>query len=221
MSTDPMDVARKVAAAAPSLKMPPTAEFIKDADGRVVDFKMPGMGFRRKARNRIGMLLFNMFMTHIPSHTIRLQFLRMFGATIGTDSAIMRGTSVFDIEFLSIGDNTAIGNRCLLDARGGISIGSNCSIASDVHILGGGHDINSPDFLPVPIPTVIQDYVWIASRAMILPALIRRGAVVGAQALVVKDIDELTVVGGVPGKVIGKRNADALVYKSKFRPLFF
>jgi acetyltransferase-like isoleucine patch superfamily enzyme len=217
---DPEDVASKLAAA-PQLKLPPPAEFILDDNGRVVDYKMQGMGFRRKATNRIGMLLFNMIITFIPSHTIRLGYLRAFGATIGKDSAIMRGTTVLDIEFLSIGNNTAIGNRCLLDARGGISIGSNCTIASDVHILGGGHDVESPDFLPVPIPTVIEDYVWIASRAMILPSHIKRGAVVGAQALVVKNVDELTIVGGVPAKPIGKRKAETLVYKGKYRPLFY
>jgi acetyltransferase-like isoleucine patch superfamily enzyme len=121
-----------------------------------------------------------------------------------------------------MGKNSTVGQRCLLDARAGIWIGDNVTIASDVHIIGGGHDINHPDFLPVPIPTVIEDYVWIASRAMILPCHIGRGAVVAAQALVnqYKDIGALEVVGGVPAKVIGKRDADALQYSASYRPLF-
>jgi acetyltransferase-like isoleucine patch superfamily enzyme len=217
---DPEDVARKLAAA-PGLKLPPEPEWVLGPDGRVVDFKMQGMTFARKARNRIGQLLYNMLITFIPSHTLRQTYLRLFGATIGTDSSICRGTTVIDIEFLTIGNCTAIGFRCLLDARGGLSIGDNVTIASDVHILGGGHDINHPDFLPVPIPTVIEDYVWIASRAMILPSHIRRGAVVGAQSLVNKDVGELEVVGGIPAKVIAKRNPDALKYSGKHRPLFY
>jgi acetyltransferase-like isoleucine patch superfamily enzyme len=219
-TADPEDVARKVAAA-PGLKLPPAPEWILGPDGRVVDFKMQGMTFARKARNRIGQVLFNIIVTHIPSHTIRQGFLRLFGATIGKDTGIMLGTTVLDIEFLTIGSNTAIGGRCLLDARAGLYIGDNVTIASDVHIIGGGHDINHPDFLPVPIPSVIEDYVWIASRAMILPSLIKRGAVVGAQALVTKDIGECEIVGGVPAKVIGKRNPDALKYTQKYRPLFY
>jgi acetyltransferase-like isoleucine patch superfamily enzyme len=145
----------------------------------------------------------------------------MFGATIGKGSAIMRSAMVFDIEFLTIGDCTAIGARCLLDARAGLWIGNNVTIASDVHILGGGHDINHPDFLPVPIPTVIEDYAWIASRAMVLPSLIRRGAVVAAQAVVIKDIGECEVVGGNPAKVIAKRDPDALTYSASYRPLLY
>jgi acetyltransferase-like isoleucine patch superfamily enzyme len=162
-----------------------------------------------------------MFVTYIPFHFIRLGYLRLFGARIGEGSSIMRGTTVLDIEFLRIGKNSTIGMRCLLDSRAAIWIGDNVTLASDVQIVGGGHDINHPQFLPIPgIPTVICDYVWIASRAMTLPCIIGRGAVVAAHSLVTKDIGELEVVGGVPAKVIGKRNPDALQYSASYRPLF-
>ena len=219
-AADPADIARKLAAA-PGLKLPPTPEFVLDPNGRIVELKLEGMTFRRHLRNFIGMVLFNMIVTYIPSHFIRQNFLRLFGATIGKGSTIMRGTTVFDVEFLTIGNNSTIGFRCFLDSRAGIYIGDNVSIASDTQILGGGHDINHPDFPPVPIPTVIEDYAWIASRAMILPSHIHRGGVVAAQAVVNKDVGELEVVGGVPAKVIGKRNPDALQYSGKYRMPFF
>jgi acetyltransferase-like isoleucine patch superfamily enzyme len=218
-TADPEDVARK-RAAAPTLKMPPEPEWTIGESGDLVHYKMQSMGFARKARNRLGGLIYNSFITHIPFHTVRLGYLRIFGATIGKGSAIMRTTTILDIEFLTIGDCTTIGGRCLLDARAGLWIGNNVTIASDVHILGGGHDIDSPDFLPVPIPTVIEEYAWIASRAIVLPSLIRRGAVVAAGAVVIKDIGECEVVGGNPAKVIAKRNGDALRYSASYRPLF-
>ena len=93
-------------------------------------------------------------------------------------------------------------------------------IASDTHMIAGGHDINHPDFPPAPNPPdpiVIDDYVWIGSRAMILPSLIGRGAVVAAHAVVKKEVPPLAIVGGVPAKVIGQRNPDALQYSGKFR----
>jgi acetyltransferase-like isoleucine patch superfamily enzyme len=216
---DPEDVARKVAAA-PGLKMPPPPRYTLLPSGRVENYRMQDMGFWRKCRNRIGQLAFNMFITYIPSHTVRLGFLRLFGATIGKGASIMRGTTILDIEFLTLDEGSTVGNRCLLDSRAGLYIGKHVTIASDVHILGGGHDINHPDFLPIPIPTVIEDYVWIASRAMVLPSFIHRGAVVAAHALVIKDVGELEVVGGSPAKVITKRNPDALQYTATFRPLF-
>jgi len=219
-SADPADVARKQAAA-PALRMPPPPVMELDANGRVTSYKMQGLSVPQKARNRIGELIFNALITYIPSHTIRQGFLRMCGSKIGRNCSILRGTTVLDPAFLTIGDGAAIGFRCMLDARAGIYIGDNVTIASDVQIIGGGHDVNHPDFLPVPIPTVICDYVWIASRAMVLPSLIGRGAVVAAQAVVNKDIADLDIVGGVPAKVIGKRDANALQYTNNSRPLFY
>jgi len=218
---NPEDVARKLAIA-PDLKLPPPPSWEVGPDGELANYRMQSMGLFRKARNRIAQILYNMFVTYIPFHAVRLGFLGLMGATIGEGSSIMRTTHILDPEFLRMGVNSTIGQRCLIDARAGIWIGDNVTIASDVHIIGGGHDINHPDFLPVPIPTVIEDYVWIASRAMILPCHIGRGAVVAAQALVnqYKDIGALEVVGGVPAKVIGKRDADALQYSASYRPLF-
>ena len=204
----------------PQLKLPPPPLLVKGPDDRVIEYKMQNMSFVRKARNRIGMLIFNAFVTHIPSHNIRQGFLRLFGATIGKDSAIMRGTNIVDIEFLTIGNNTAIGGRCFLDARAGIAIGDNVTIASDTQFICGGHEINHPDFLPTISPTVVEDYVWIASRAMVLPCHIGRGAVVAAQSLVNKDVAPLAVVGGVPAKVISQRKPEGLGYSGKYRPLF-
>jgi len=182
---------------------------------------MQDISLPRKARNRIATLLYNMFITYIPSHTVRLGFLRLVGAQIGKGSSIMRGTTILDPEFLRIGVNSTIGMRCLIDARASVWIGDNVTLASDVHIVGGGHDINQPDFLPIPgIPTVIQDYVWIASRAMTLPCILHRGAVVAAHSLVTKDVGECEVVGGVPAKVIAKRDPEALKYSASYRPLF-
>jgi acetyltransferase-like isoleucine patch superfamily enzyme len=207
-------------AAAPNLKVPPEMVWITGPDGKTIDANSVDVTFLQKVERWLSMLVYNSFITYIPFHFVRQAYLRRFGADIGKDSAIMRGTTVMDIKYLTIGNSTAIGSRCLLDARGGLHIGDNVTIASDVHILGGGHDINHPDFLPVPIPTVIEDYVWIASRAMVLPSHIRRGAVVAAMSVVNKDVDELVVVGGIPAKPIGKRNPDALKYSGKYRPLF-
>lgn len=207
--------------AAPRNKVSPVAHYEQGPDGRVVRITRPGMPKWRVIRNFFGELLYNTILTHFPSHTIRLGYLKLLGATIGKGSSVLRGTQVIDIEFLTIGNNTAIGFRCLLDARGGLWIGDNVVIASDVQLVSGGHDCQHPDFLPImPNPSVIEDYVWIASRAMTVGCLIRRGAVVGAQSLVVGEVGELDIVGGIPAKVIGKRDADALGYSGKYRPLF-
>jgi len=63
------------------------------------------------------------------------------------------------------------------------------------------HDIDSPDFDVVGGPVVIEDYVYIGPRAIILPNVhIGRGAVVAAGSLVSKDVDPGIVVKGVPAR---------------------
>jgi acetyltransferase-like isoleucine patch superfamily enzyme len=218
-SADAEDVARKLAAN-PKLKVPPPPQWVLDADNRIIGVEQEGVTRYRMARNYLAGLFYNSFVTHIPFHAIRQGYLRLFGATIGKGTAINRGTTVWDIEYLTIGSRTSIGFRCLLDCRGGVAIGDNVVIASDTQIVGLAHDVNHPDFPPIPIPIVIEDYVWIASRAMILQTHIHRGAVVAAHAVVNQDVGELEIVGGVPAKVIGKRDPDALQYSVKFKLLF-
>ncbi|WP_331436207.1 acyltransferase [Gordonia sp. w5E2] len=175
-----------------------------------------------KARNRIGILLYNSLITHIPSHTVRQGFLRAFGAKIGKGTSILRGCLFFDIDQVRIGDYCSIGFRCLFDARSGILIGDNVVIASDTQIIAGHHDPNSPTFAPILNPVRIGDYVWLASRSTVLANVdIGRGAVVGACALVTKSVNDLEMVAGVPAKVRSMRDPDALQYRPFYRPLLY
>jgi acetyltransferase-like isoleucine patch superfamily enzyme len=222
-ASDPELIARK-RAVNPNVRIPPRMEWVTDPDGRILDYKLEGETVFNRVLQLYAALFYNSLVTHIPFHFIRLGYLRMFGAKIGKGSSINRGTGVWSIPYLVIGDRVAIGFRCLLDARAGIAIGNDVVIASDTQIIAGGHDINHPQFVPAPNPpdpVVIDDYVWVASRAMILPSLLGRGAVVAAHTVVNKEVPPLAIVGGVPGKVIGQRNPDALQYSGKFRVPFF
>lgn len=222
-ASDPEVIARK-RAVNPKVRSPSRMEWITDDDGNIVNFRIAGETVLSRVRDLYAAWFFNNFVTYVPSHFVRQAYLRLFGATIGKDTAINRGTNVWSMPYLVIGDRVSIGFRCLLDARAGIAIGNDVIIASDTHIIAGGHDINHPNFPPSPNPPdpiVIDDHVWIGSRAMILPSLLGRGAVVAAHTVVNKEVPPLAIVGGVPGKVIGQRNPDALQYSGKFRvPMF-
>lgn len=145
---------------------------------------------------------------YIPSHIVRNTFLRLFGMKI--NKAIVYGTFyIRRPSKISIGEGTVIGHGVTLDGRNGITIGKNVNFSSEVMIWTMQHDYNDPEFGPSGGPVVIGDYAWISARAIVLPNVtIGEGAVVAAGAVVTKDVEPYTVVGGIPAKKIADRNRD-------------
>lgn len=110
---------------------------------------------------------------------------------------------------ISIGDGSIIGMWVTLDGREGITIGKNVKFSSEVALWTLQHDYNSPTFATTGGPIVVGDRAWISFRATILPGVtIGEGAVVAANAVVTKDVEPYTVVGGIPARPRAKRTSD-------------
>lgn len=155
---------------------------------------------------------------NFPSHHLRRAFLRMAGMKIGRGSSIHIGPRFYDVSNISIGKDSIVGEYAVLDGRAPLKIGDHVDIASEVMVYNSQHDMSAQNFAGVEdivlAPVVIEDYVFIGPRAIILPGVtIGRGAVVGAGAVVTKDVDPFAIVGGVPAKVIGERSLKDPVYK--------
>jgi len=107
---------------------------------------------------------------------------------------------------ITIGKNVFLNTGCSFQDRGGISIGDGSMIGMNVAIatLNHGLDLETRN-TTFPSPVVIGKNVWIGSNATILPGVtIGDNSVVAAGAVVTKDVQENTVVAGVPAKFLKK-----------------
>lgn len=169
-----------------------------------------------------GLMFFcNKIVGNVPSHGIRKFFYRRaMKFRIGRDSYIFSGARFDARGGLEIGNETTINEFCRLDNRGGVVIGHNVSISSETCILTADHDPQSPVFAGRQRAVQIEDYVFIGTRAVILPGVkVGRGAIVAAAAVVAKDVPALTIVAGCPAKEIGRRDS-TLDYRVAYCRLF-
>ncbi len=152
---------------------------------------------------------------YIPFHHVRRIVYRIFGIKIGKGSTIHMFATFYNPFNIRIGVDTIIGEWAVLDGRTELTIGDHVDIASNVMIYNAEHDVMSSNFTKARMEKVIiEDYVFIGPRAIILPGVtVGRGGVVAAGAVVTKDVAPLTIVGGVPAKEIGQRNEESLSYK--------
>lgn len=121
---------------------------------------------------------------------------------------------------IKIGTTSVINRNCYLDGRGGLTIGNNVSVSPEVHLITATHDAQSKNFEYAVNAIVVEDFVWIGTRAIILPGVtLGKGCVVASGAIVSKNVDPYSIVGGVPAKKIGNRNSD-LDYDCKWMPPF-
>lgn len=129
----------------------------------------------------------------------------------GKNVNIERG-AVFS-SHVSLGNNSGIGINASL--TGSVVIGDNVMMGSDCTMYSRNHAFYRTDvpmceqgYLPEET-IVIGDDVWIGGHVIILPGVhIRNGAIVGAGAVVTKDVPQYAIVGGNPAKVIKYRNSE-------------
>jgi len=114
---------------------------------------------------------------------------------------------------LIIGEHSFVG-RAELAVHAPLTIGACVCINDGAKILTASHDVTDPAWGTLSKPIVIEDHVWIATNAVILPGVrLGRGAVVAAGAVVAKDVPPLGIVAGNPARLLDKCRVDHLDYQ--------
>lgn len=141
-----------------------------------------------------------------PMWAWRRVILRTFGAHIGDDVHIHPSVRIEIPWNLWIEEQVAIGDRAILYSLGTIMIGRAATISQNAHLCAGSHDFRSLAMELLKPPISIEPGAWVCADAFVGPGVkVGRLAVVGARAVVVRDVPSGVVVAGNPAKVIGKR----------------
>ena len=118
---------------------------------------------------------------------------------------------------MSIGEGTSIHFYFHCSAAESVTIGSDVLIAGRVYITDHDHVFDDPDSATIKCrrlktaPVVIEDSVWLGEGCVILKGVtVGRRSVVGANAVVTKDVPAFSVVAGVPAHIIKKINIKAV-----------
>lgn len=161
------------------------------------------------------------FATHLPdmsfpggtlSTRLRAFLCRGFLASAGKEIDIRPGAFLADGRYLHMADRSSIGPGCrIYGARlgYGVIVGPHCVFfkenraADDLSIPVGAHGTT-----PINLP-VVEDLAWVGERVLVLQGRrIGKGAIVGAGAVVTRDVPPYAIVGGNPARVIGHRGQD-------------
>lgn len=167
-----------------------------------VDMRVPSPdGHAESIRAAQVMFKLNHTMPFTPEYDALVK--ELFGDNIGEGSHVSAPISGACVStMLKIGKNTFVNSNLLAMARGGITIGDNVQIAANVQLISNNHDPYERMILTCK-PVVIEDGAWIGAGATILPGVrVGKHAIVGAMAVVTKDVPDYGVAVGNPAKVV-------------------
>jgi len=157
--------------------------------------------------------------------------LRIYGAKVGKRVIFKHPIELYNPFALEIGDDTIVHEFVALKApeNGKIKIGKRCKInrynqiegkeinigddavfGPGIHIVGSDHGFLKGTIIRKqhgkPAPVNIENDVWLGSKVIVTKGVtIGKGSVIGASAVVTKDIPEYSIAVGMPAKVIKKR----------------
>ena len=107
---------------------------------------------------------------------------------------------------IHVGENVFINACCHFQDHGGVTLGDGCQIGHNVVFATLNHGLQPEERgITYPAPIVLGKNVWVGSNSTILQGVtIGDNAVIAAGAVVTKDVEPGTIVGGVPARFIKK-----------------
>jgi putative colanic acid biosynthesis acetyltransferase WcaF len=175
------------------------------ANRRATNYSRPEMA--RRILWSAGQWLFRL--SPRPCFAWRSLVLRCFGARIGRRVHFYPSSRVYFPWNLVVGDWSAVGEEVLIYNVGVVTIGAKATISHRAHLCAGTHDYSQPHLPVLKPPISIGDQSWICADAFVGPGVnVGEGAVVGARAVAMRDVDPWTVVVGNPACFVKSRKLE-------------
>jgi len=134
-------------------------------------------------------------------------WLKLFGAKVGKLSGIRPTTRIVHPWLLTLDDFTMLGDGVTVYNLGQVTIGEHTVISQNTHLCAGTHDYTKPDLPLIRSTITIGRGVWVCADAFIGPGVsIGDNAVIGARAVVTRDIEPGVVAAGNPAKAVKPRD---------------
>ena len=143
--------------------------------------------------------------------SIRNGVYRLLGMKIKGFCWIQPGVTIVNLSRFRVGKNFGCNSGTYINAIGGIRMGNDVLVGSNVTISSGKHDIEGRQTSvfsrpTVPLPITFGNDVWLGAGASVLPGIhIADGTVVGTNAVVTKSTEPFSVMVGIPAKAIRYR----------------
>jgi putative colanic acid biosynthesis acetyltransferase WcaF len=141
-----------------------------------------------------------------PANAWRLLWLRLFGARIDGTPFVHQRARIEIPWNLTLHDRACLGDQANAYSLGEIEIGARATVAQEVYLSTGSHDFTSAAMPLVTGKITIGDDAFVGARAFLMPGVaIGNRAVVGAGAVVTRDVPPDVIAAGNPCRVLRPR----------------
>ena len=141
-----------------------------------------------------------------PLYPWRVLLLRLFGAQVSGKPFVAASAIIKMPWHLVLEDRASLGSGSEVYNLARVRLRARCTVAQQAYLCAGTHDFSDPASPLIVGEIEVGEDAFVGARGFVLPGVVvGSGAVVGACAVVSRDVPPWAVVAGNPAKVVGKR----------------